>query len=620
MVLMLNNIHIFTLTFFVFVGINPRTEAFELSWEMRQLESQFKDELEKSILPILGDKYPFSIQISLRAEEQFQSPAGFKKKGTDLDVKALDLAYMSIPSVEGYNATGKNEDLKTKPDLRFTELLALVFLSDKTPTVLEAQVRKIIDLQFRFYNPKVTIQKMKFDRPERNPASLAQPKESVLPTPAVQPQEVSQKGLSKEPAEQMPLWQQLLLPILGFMGLLAITVLGLVFSNSISIGLNAVSQGLSSLRNIKIEKSSEDDSQLKHLIKDGEVEVEHKGSQQPVGVDLFWNEREKIITQLSVFLKERPELIKKTASNTLDDKRGLRWLLTVVGDTDRELLIHLLAPTYFDSTELSSISDLPVGNWLQSFIERLIITQAESSDLLRQTFSESELNTILSWRKESLKNAVIRVASPGAWRLARELLSKMDFLELSKEITESSLVGLLGSLAAGSSELKEGFVLLCATINQSSSAKLNEETFIFDALTSKLLSGLNSMSFQAEEQYLEKIKQINPQLYNRLRGSYWSLSHFFQLSQTAIEEVLVELDPEAVFALLISLPGIEREGVLKLIPDGNRKVIILDLLRSAHSEIDEKTQHASLRLARRIIENACSKNFGNAKGNPREAV
>jgi flagellar motor switch protein FliG len=140
-------------------------------------------------------------------------------------------------------------------------------------------------------------------------------------------------------------------------------------------------------------------------------------------------------------------------------------------------------------------------------------------------------------------------------------------------------------------------------------AKLSGEQVHVDAngeskITDSLLQTLNQMSLGKDEEFIEDLRQSQPRIINAIQEKFWTMPQLRQTDQRALRTFISSQNNEVLFALLLVCPDQDRETLQEMIPEGMKKVVVLDLLKVAQAKNDEQERKVALRVVRETLNRA----------------
>jgi hypothetical protein len=299
--------------------------------------------------------------------------------------------------------TGKLRIESTQVDVRVSETL-----DDATIQ----QVQQLITRALQGLNPQVRIEKVAF------PEALPEP-------PKTDPKAEEKKTEAPmDPLEQALHKYGALVPLVAAL----VVGLGLLLASTSASRMvaSAASEIAAGIRSMRPTVSSNPDKPL--TISSSEPiggDSAKSGKTPPVPPRL--REHFRNVAFAKKMIAENPLPFSRALSDSEEDLRGLRWLLTNIADEERRTLQKFISPE-----RLLALSDLPSDGenpwdssaWLQNMVENLVVREIAGGSLVEKSLRSEQSLRISTADPQALFKIVTELNEPAVWRVALEFLPK----------------------------------------------------------------------------------------------------------------------------------------------------------------------------------------------------
>lgn len=561
--------------------------------ELRQIENNLKNEFENSLKTLVGEDTPFAVQIYLKPSnliKKEQTPTMTGSLGT------FETGYMTLPvsDMKLEKSQQADVDKALKPYESFEVVLTL---SDDIDVQKRNQIVNFAKSYFKQYSPKISEQKFISSKEAKDKKTDSDAEKSKLGDSA---KEVKEKKTDSE-ADKSNLddsakdqkWQFFVYPVLIFLSLISLLVGVYLLSRSFGLGASSISEAIAQLRNIQIEKKSA-------LLEKPKAEEKSK-IDFLASVGFFKDQKEKNIEIIEQACINKPDCIVKAFNSEDADYWGAVWLLTEMKSESRLILKNILGENFFRNSNSVKPSPFDPYGWLQDVTEKVTLFQIQGDNEFEAYLNPDEIRQLFLWDKEEFKNLVVKDTRPAAWKMAQDLLNKGEFSNLTEGIDQQIWKAVINANEATKQELRSvysDYEKKLSSGGQSLKSKVNVKKY--KLLLPELLKKYQQLAFAEDELFLEEILQSQPELYQLLKSELLTLSDFKRIPVAFLKNFLSQLNTQQVFSLIVSLPESEKSWIDSLIPEGNRKLIIKDLLSQA-SNMDRKTKLAALKEAKGLF-------------------
>ncbi len=549
--------------------------------DLRRIENNLKNEFENSLKSLVGEDTQFAVQLyfkpsAVAKKEQVPSLSG--------SLDTFETGYMTLPvsDLKFEKAEKAPSDMTLKP---FESFEVVLTLPDDMSVQKRNQIVGFTKSYFKQYSPKISEQKFIAAKDTKDKkADLESDKKKF------------------EDSEKRQPWKDWVYPVLILLGLFAVLAGIYLFSRSFGMGANSIADAIAQLRNIQIEQRLP--LEEKPVIEDkNKMEFSHS-------ISLFKDQKHKNLEIIEIACANKPDCIVKAFNSDEADYWGVVWLLTELKSENRLQLKNILGENFFRNSSSRKPNQFDPYNWLQEIAEKVTLFQIQGENEFESYLNHEEIRQLFLWDKEAFKIRVSQDSRPAAWKMAQDLLNSNEFSILTEGLHQDIWKAIINANEASTNDLKSVYADYSKELSsdgKSQQSKLNLKKY--KLLVPELLKKYQQLGFVEDEMFLDEINQSQPELFQLLKAELLTLSDFKLIPAAFLKTFLSQLSTQQIFSLSVSLPEPEQAWIDSLIPDGNRKLIIHDLVSKA-SEMDKKTKMAALKETKALfgILKNCEKN------------
>jgi hypothetical protein len=551
------------------------TFAVEVDTKLKDFENQLRIGFEESVQKVFG--LPITAQIN----------ATTAKTTLNDNLEVLDTGYMQVPRFRSMTLAAQDQS----SHIEVSSLSVEVFINKEISANSEKQIRDYTNTYFAKYNPKTNIKKILIEKPKDEPK-----------------RDTASEGADKEKAdkEQLEKAEAQKAAMLNFVIIGAALVLGsallfaalFYFSKSFS---NALSQLSGSLLGLKQSPPKEAPK----------VEAPPQKELKEIKNDQTGFDKETVSANISIvkqLLKSYPSVFIKALGLIKDSQAGLKWLLPQFDDTERTQVRSLVGDDFF-TTKQETSEDFQPWTWLQNFSENIVVSQLTSHNDPLQVFSKEEIKELLQWQKASVSKIARESNDMNIWSIAKQILNTTELNEATKSLSATGWSAFLKGLTADKEVLKSGYQQLKSKIgtqatDPQAAAKMDD----LKKLLPQLVESVKKMAFGQEKGFIDEVVRSEPTLKSLIEESVWTSEKLMLVPEQNMRSFLQNMDTESAFSLIISVPESTKNWLKSLIPEGNRKILIQDLLTKAEKRFDDKNKNASHQIARALVDQLMAAN------------
>lgn len=542
------------------------TFAVEIDTKLKDFENQLRMGFEESAQKVLG--FPISAQLN----------AITAKTVINENLEVLDTGYMQVPRFK--SMTLANQDQSNH--IEITSLSVEVFINKDLTANSEKQIRDYTNSYFAKYNPKISIKKILLEKPKEDPKRDMASEDS----------EAAKEQAEREAAQKAAMINFIIISAALILGAILLYAALVHFSKSFA---NALSQLSGSLKNLKSSPPKE----APKVEPPPEKEIKETKNDQ-TGFD-----KDALATNLNVvkqLLKSYPNVFIKTIGLIKNSQAGLKWMLPQFDESERSQVRSLVGDEFFkEAIELPE--DFQPWSWLQNFSENIVITQLTSENDPLQSFEKNEIKEILAWPKNTVGQIAREANDMNVWSVAKQILNAAEMNEAIKNLPATGWSALLKGLTTDKEVLKTGYKLIKSKIgSNSSSPQASAKYEDIKKLLPQLIESVKKMPFGQEKSFVDEVVRAEPTLKSLIEESIWTSENLQLVPELNMRSFLQNMDTESAFSLIVSVPESTRNWLKSLVPEGNRKILIQDLLTKAEKRFDDKSKNASHKIARTLVD------------------
>lgn len=534
----------------------PSAHAVQLDTRVVEFENQLRTNFEQFVQRV------FDFQISAKV-------IAIVDKSKNLgSLEVLDTGYMQNPRLNSATTTDNQIN-----QLRITSLNVELYLNKGVSPEFEKQVRTLATSYFSRYNPKIAIKTLSFD--SENEEQKREKKEKEI----------------RESSRKSSQFNFIIIGLAFLVGAILLLIGIYDFSKSFMGGFTKLSNALLGLKPSAIKEPPKPDTAApKPDLKEKPQVIFDK---DVVAANIA------VVKQM---LQSYQYEFIKTLGQNKNNKLGLKWLLPQFNDIERAHVKNLVDDSFF--LEADSVSpDFNPILWLQNFSENLIVSQLTSQNDPLQNFEKDEIREILQWPKATVAQIARESNDPAVWSVAKTILNQTELFEVTKSFSANDWATYIKGFTYNNETLKSGFKKIKAGL-QAMSGSQHKTSKIegVKTLLPQLIESIKNQPFGKEQEFIDTIVSAEPQIKILLEDSIWTPTKLKLIPERYMKTFLQSLDVETAFQFLISLPDDTSSWLKSLVPEGNRKILINDLLTKAEKHFENQNKLAAHMTARSLVD------------------
>ncbi len=406
-------------------------------------------------------------------------------------------------------------------------------------------------------------------------------------------------GIDKKEESIIDWLNKYLNQILLFLAILGAVLGALLLSQGFKGGLIALAEGIRSLTQTTSQiKSGDSPIQMEHLLDKEDIENSKPTNQE----DLSNEEKRNNIEAFKDLLSKDPIAFLKSFGGE-SDSRGLKWLLPQLTEPERILIYKLLGDGQIKEIQNLSDGDFVPNPWFQEFIERIVLNHISQKGLMQQALGAEKVSNLLSLDKKTLKKVLLELNVPAAWRLGAEILPEEELELLTQQSKESVWNAIIDSASVDEEELRSAYESLTSNFEKNSDKDLGTDVDYLDNKVYKILiNTVRSKPIGEDEIFVEQLTQKSNDLAAKIKEDVWLPSRLSEIPESYLKGVITTEDVEVVFSLVYAFPDPWGDKFRKFLPEGNKKVILEDLITRAEKNAEESEKQAAFKVAREFLD------------------
>lgn len=397
--------------------------------------------------------------------------------------------------------------------------------------------------------------------------------------------------------------------ILIFIGLFLIGRMLQKSAQSLAEGISSIRpQASSSLGGTLTLKSEQSDN-----AHEKSLDAAHVSSLPPFhGTNI---ELKKNLEVLEKCILETPTVLLRCLEDDLTDRIGLRFLVSKVSENAKNKLKEVLGVTRLVEASSSSLGSDIVGfdtrAWIQQLVERIEIKRLSGGNVVEEALNPEEALLLSAAPHDQLFECALKINRPETWRVATDYLSSDYLKKRSKDLDDMAWKQILvGSRITETSMIRQSLKSLIEGVRlvASESAVMSKyhreskEHFVRRVLPS-LIDAILARDLGEDDKLIEELGIESRDYVEFIWERVWTPSRLDLLSDDQIASVILKLDSNERKAYLISaLPQKYSERLLNLLPEGNQKKIIKDIVARLKNTTDQDKQDTIKSLAREFLD------------------
>ena len=576
----------FMFLFLIFSG-NLFSKNFDLAQVNREgldkIENYLKSETNRNMKMYLGEdtRYSLFVRILSNKIKSARTPAS----------NSVDIGYMYVPGIgdsfsaaESFNVQGAR---------------IKIFVYDKIKETTIQNLKQIISIII----PEL--------RTNVNFTSLTEPPLMEAPSAPPKPKAIKVPKLFKEHIyENMP-------ALFKFLGTIIMSLLILagifLIARALKSGVSAIADSIQAAKlHLKEEHSINDKSSGESGRKGSgseawkqELEIATTHKQNSVGhtVDI---ETEKKIDLIRKTIKNRPDALVNSLSNSSDDLKGLKKLIPLlVSDEEKNLKDSLsdeLLSQLEQETGTSNMSGEDFSTWMGEFVEKVIINGLKKGNYFTQILKEEYVREL----KKADPQILIQIGKKIDNSLVQKII--MDFIPsnihhsfLSKFTTEQ-WKAILTERIPNTTEINDHAQKILEWIEYfKENPGENNEFHLNKVVMNPIIKFINQKDFGEDDKFIDQIAAISPDFAKKVREQVWTPKMLYQIPKSYFSGIVRDLEPDDKFLLAIGLPTDLTQYVLGFIPEGKSKAIITDQINRFRNNPNPEKEQLAKQLCKILI-------------------
>lgn len=569
------------------VGALPVRAQVEINTEAEQFRQNVESKIIRMLETYLGARSKVLASVNFTYPDPTAPETPTDASATASTETWLDLGYVNTPGDPTATLVlpGKLRIESTQVDVRVSETL-----DDATIQ----QVQQLITRALQGLNPQVRIEKVAF------PEALPEP-------PKTDPKAEEKKTEAPmDPLEQALHKYGALVPLVAAL----VVGLGLLLASTSASRMvaSAASEIAAGIRSMRPTVSSNPDKPL--TISSSEPiggDSAKSGKTPPVPPRL--REHFRNVAFAKKMIAENPLPFSRALSDSEEDLRGLRWLLTNIADEERRTLQKFISPE-----RLLALSDLPSDGenpwdssaWLQNMVENLVVREIAGGSLVEKSLRSEQSLRISTADPQALFKIVTELNEPAVWRVALEFLPKERVIGALKRSDTQLWQTLFAGSSLDEATLRKGAEQIIERLGDASTtnARSSEEKkrFYSNILLDPALDSILAKPLGEDDGFLDEIAGMAPEFVELLRSKVWTPRSLERVTDESLRDAFNGLSPAQKTALMLAMPPEASERLQSYMPEGTGRTIVLDQLRRARERNDAGEVEAATRLAREFLD------------------
>jgi hypothetical protein len=575
--------------------------AAEVRPEVQELEGRLEERLRAGLRSFLGPDATSVATVRVKPGESKKEAKDAKpgsaaeKRGAPADE---DYGYLPIPPSEFDGRLLEPEQEKplltvasVDVDIRFSPTSA----DEKKQ---QAEVRAFAEQLFSGYSPKVNVAVLKLP---------------PLPKPATEP---GRDPASKAPTvEEPPLWKASLPYGVAVLCVLILAGAFFAIARGMSKAAEVVTGGILQIRAAMSEATAaarpQKKEEPKKEAKDPEVGASaREGKSFALPPEVLAQTEAHAVRVIKEVLTKEPGIFTRTLGREPVDLQGLRRLLPFLEEPEQKALKAALGESFFEElsetfgTEEMKFDEFSL--WARRLAERVVVRRAQGANVLESELGTEGILELSGTSSSQLIEAVRKVGTPSAWRVAAEFLSSEQFTSLVASAQGSELRAMLESAALPPSAWVEGARAVLAEVSSLKASGVSQsdkkvQGFIRTKLFRPVLATFESKPFGEDDQYLSQLEVDSPALVAMVREAVWTTQELKRVPATAWSRFVKGLGNEDRVALILSFPEELSEVVRSAVPEGNARTMVLDRVKKQLAKNDPEAQKLALIRSRELV-------------------
>jgi len=547
-----------------------------------------------------------------RAKAKAKADADAESAKVEAMDYSLDVGYLPLPVSKNFsqkkkeNLVPSEEVEKAKPIIPIQDKIESVDIQLLTSSLAEKNSIKNLELNikniFSKYNPKISVRAVN--------ASNLKPRK-LDPPVAKNPDDKEDKN-KDESANQIQTKDIVFYSLIFVCVILLCTFLFLGMrsvSNALIKSFEAVGQGLISL------KQTGSTTMKKNGLNGTNADVQNPNDEGHVGKKgasasgPYIGQFESSIEKLKAFCRQEPMKVVSTLTMDNADIIGLRWLFSLLDDSDLRQLKSFLGPDRMKLIHqpVAAPDGFSLQTWTQKCVERITLLKLDGLAFIERCLDPSQLSKLYSLSEDNCFNLASELNRKEFWKIALEKISSDYILLNSSQLSEGNWKSILDSSDLASDVVRASADEFFAEYDRRF-VNDEKETQTDDRFKKKILdtliATLKTLESGKDSEFIEKVKHDKPEIAQSLSQFYWPVSRLNEVDKVALKGFLVNLTNESLFALMLCSTEQIRGLITNSLPEGMKKTVAIDLYEKAKAKNDSKDLASAQKLAKETMEKA----------------
>ena len=571
-----------------------------------ELQEKYEQRISSRLRVFLPVDTKFDVSVRLKPVEDAEDPKTASAKKAAKKSSTFDIGYLSVPVsddfLKGLNQVvpGARSPANDEPAIKSADVSVLIPKNDEpgrqdTPETEKKNIAAITELVKSLF--------------EKIPTSVRVEYLAKLPTPPTPP--------------SPPFDLQKNLPYL--FGLLAAFMISFgVYAISRSLRSASVSlvNGLLNLNSrVKSEEIQKDDPNAKPVERKNEPDVAGKLKIQGGSLGTIHavpNPDPHSVKVIREFIVENPLLVGRTISDSIVDMIGLRHLLPYLEDKERTILNQVLGQARLQrmwdialDDEIQNEHNYDFNGWLHRVSEKLAIRKLQGNSTLDQAIGADRMLKFIGAESKKLFEVALKLNQRAAWRIALEFFPKEYVADFLRKMSFTELELVLGAALSSTDEITKVadsmIQELERDLNRNKTSDLSESSeerryYYSKHIIDPLVSMISEKPVVEDELFLRRIDSLSSELGELVRGRVWSPERLKDVPDLILDKRIKALTVNERAALIMVLPKEQSERIRAMIPEGNGRSIVLDLVKQALAKPDAERDRKNLQFCRSFME------------------
>lgn len=318
------------------------------------------------------------------------------------------------------------------------------------------------------------------------------------------------------------------------------------------------------------------------------------------------------------FILENPVMVGRTISDSVVDMIGLRHLLPYLEETERALIHMVLGHRRLQRMWDIALDDHIQGEnlydfnaWLHRIAEKLTIRKLQGVSSIEQAVGKERMIKIIGAGEEKIFEIAKRHNHRATWRVALEFLSKEYVAEFLRKMNFTDLEVFLSSALSPFEEISNSVDRMIQELegvsSQPKTGDLTQTTeernsYYEKHMVDPLVAMITEKPPVEDELFLRRIDSLSTELGQLVRARVWSPERFKEIPDYYLDRRIKALTINERVSLILVLPKEQSERIRSMIPEGNGRSIVLDLVKQALAKADTKRDQENFAFFRGFMD------------------